>query len=64
MIYKIRSYFTNLFGWVAALSWLLLILCAFMFSYVGVQIQYVLVPSAVVFTTLWWVIHPDKNIKE
>lgn len=61
MIYKIRNYLTNFFGWVAFLSWALWILCVFMFSYVGVQIQYILVPSAVIFTALWWFIHPDKN---
>jgi len=45
----------------AFISIALIILCVSMFSYVGVKIQYVLVPLALISTILWWLIHPDKN---
>ncbi len=61
MLFKIRSTLANFFGTIAGISWVLLILCFCMLDYVGVKIQYVLVPSALVFTTLWWLIHPDKK---
>lgn len=61
MLFKIRSSLANFFGTIAGISWVLLILCFFMLNYVGVKIQYILVPSALVFTTLWWLIHPDKK---
>lgn len=61
MIYKIRSALTKFFGWIAFISIALIILCVSMFSYVGVKIQYVLVPLALISTILWWLIHPDKN---
>ena len=61
MLFKIRSSLANFFGTIAGISWVLLILCFFMLDYVGVKIQYILVPSALVFTTLWWLIHPDKK---
>lgn len=61
MLFKIRSTLANFFGTIAGISWVLLILCFFMLDYVGVKIQYILVPSALVFTTLWWLIYPDKK---
>jgi len=61
MIYKIRSVLTKFFGWIAFISIALIIFCVSMFSYVGVKIQYVLVPVAFISTTLWWLIHPDKK---
>jgi len=63
MCYKIKSFLTNMFGWIAFLAWTLLLLCAFMFSYVGVKIQYILVPLAFLSTLLWWLIHPDKKTR-
>lgn len=61
MIYKIRSALTKFFGLIAFISTALIILCVSMFSYVGVKIQYVLVPLALISTILWWLIHPDKK---
>jgi len=61
MMYKIRSWLTKFFGWIAFVSISLILLCVSMFSYVGVKIQYVLVPLALISTILWWLIHPDKN---
>lgn len=61
MIYKIRSTLTKFFGWIAFISIAFVILCVSTFSYVGVKIQYVLVPVAFISTTLWWLIHPDKK---
>jgi hypothetical protein len=61
MLFKIRSTLANFFGTIAGISWILLILCFLMLDYVGVKIQYVLVPIALVSTSLWWFVHPDKK---
>ncbi|RFC85356.1 hypothetical protein C9E89_000045 [Acinetobacter sichuanensis] len=64
MIYKIRSSLTNFFGWIAFISTALIILCGSMFSYVGVKIQYALIPTAVISGLIWWLIHPNENNNE
>lgn len=61
MIYKARAALTKIFGCIAFISVVTLAICFWKLDYVGVKIQYFLIPTAVVSTILWWLINPDKD---
>lgn len=68
-MYELRKSLTNFFGWLAFLFfgwlaflfWVVMLICFFTLSYVGVKVQYFLVPSTIILTIIWYLLNPDKG---
>lgn len=60
-MYELRKSLTNFFGWLAFLFWAVMLICFFTLSYVGVKVQYFLVPSTIILTIIWYLLNPDKG---
>lgn len=58
---ELRKRLGYFFGVIAFFSTLIMLGCFFFLSYVGVKIQYLLVPISLISSVLWWTISPSTD---